>query len=403
MAEGDGGVSLVHPDGTSTPVVPDTPGQTAPRVGETQPAPATTAKQTEADREAATDAKLSAIWDKHNPPETTDKPVVSRAKDGKFASKKEPEYKLADEEAKPEIEATETKEEEPAKEASPAIPIPKSWSSEGQSIWPKLSPDEQKYLSERETQAHTTISQQGRVIAAFKPVGELVQRYKPMFEYHQVAPIEAIGRLLDVQRKLDQAPVETIQAIAKIYKVDLAKEFGGQVQASQGEPTGEAIQVPPEVVAQIVEPLQNELFGLKNRLTQRENQERQATVVAEQRAQEATNQDVDQWSTGKPYFNDVRSTMSVLIASGEADSLDDAYDMACYANPKVRTKLSADQAKAAQTAEAQETARHASAAKRASVAQVGSSSRRTAPASGNGKWDDDGNLEALYDRIAAGS
>ena len=40
-----------------------------------------------------------------------------------------------------------------------------------------------------------------------------------------------------------------------------------------------------------------------------------------------------------PYFENVREDMALLIQNGKATSLQDAYEMACWANPETRAIL----------------------------------------------------------------
>jgi len=62
----------------------------------------------------------------------------------------------------------------------------------------------------------------------------------------------------------------------------------------------------------------------------------------------------------------VRGTMSALIANGEATSLEQAYEMACYANNEVRASLIAQQQSEAEAKRLDEAKRKAAESKRAS-------------------------------------
>ena len=148
---------------------------------------------------------------------------------------------------------------------------------------------------------------------------------------------------------------------------------------------------------------------LETRLNQRDQNEQRQAAAEESRLQAETSQDVEQWSADKPHYGAVRGKMSVLVASGEANNLDEAYDMACYADPVIRKAVLADKARTDEAARKTEegnrlaeTSRHTSAAKRAASIQVGGGSRRTVPVAHAGKWDNDDYLSGVFDRVQEG-
>ena len=84
--------------------------------------------------------------------------------------------------------------------------------------------------------------------------------------------------------------------------------------------------------------------------------------------QSATNED------GSPkhlYFENVRPLMSAFFANGQAKDLEQAYDMACFANPEVRAALQADMQRSADAQRLEEAKRKTGQAKSASFNPTG--------------------------------
>ena len=66
------------------------------------------------------------------------------------------------------------------------------------------------------------------------------------------------------------------------------------------------------------------------------------------------------------YFENVRPLMSAFFANGQAKDLEQAYEMACWANPEVRAALQAEQQRSAEAQRLEEAKRKAGAARSAS-------------------------------------
>jgi septal ring factor EnvC (AmiA/AmiB activator) len=97
----------------------------------------------------------------------------------------------------------------------------------------------------------------------------------------------------------------------------------------------------------------------------------------------------------------VKQMMAAAIGNGTAETLDEAYDMACNAIPSIRQKIREGERKAEEAKRAEEQRKKASEAKRAQTVNVGSSARRVASVP-SGKWDSDTYLENVFDRVSGG-
>lgn len=148
---------------------------------------------------------------------------------------------------------------------------------------------------------------------------------------------EAMRQMMTFARMSIDNPVQLADHILRARGLDPRAVFSGQAQPSpQGQQPGSQIDV-----AQLVEQKLQEQFR------QQQSQQLQSQI-----AEFAARPD-------RPYFNDVRSHMGALLEAGSAKSMDEAYDMACWANPAIREALleaqraDADKVKAAEAEKAQ--------------------------------------------------
>jgi hypothetical protein len=408
MAEGDGGVSLVAPDGGSVTPVPDQPNadgeRASPGVGDVHE------RRLEAEDEL--DASLGAIYDRMNPEgdenvKPPEKRVQPRAPDGKFSGK-ESDAKAGAPEKEVTGDQTQTKEGEG--QAPPAtFALPRSWSPSMKETWDGIPPEAQRLISDREMQAHSAISEQGQALAAYKPLGSVLLQNKDLFQKHRAHPVDAVNRLLDVQRKLDQDAPRTLAAIAKRYGVT-----AGQIANALGQalPTATAgTEAPTGARDPRVDQVAEQLAKIDQRLSQREIQDREARIQYDAEQQSAVDTDVATWAQDKPFYHHVRERMAVLIENDLVDDLDEAYRKACDFDPEIAKQLEAQKArdeqarlaKDEQDRKAQEKSardRHVSEAKRVGRMQLDDTQRPAHKGKRNGAWNTDSYLEDLYDRVS---
>jgi hypothetical protein len=119
-------------------------------------------------------------------------------------------------------------------------------------------------------------------------------------------------------------PEQFIAWLAQSSRIDLAslaQRMSGQNGTQDGQQFTQQHQQPltVEQVRQLTQQTWQE----------QENQRRQAEATAEIQKLQS--------DPAYPYFNDVRLHMKALLESGAAQTLKDAYDAACWANPTVRT------------------------------------------------------------------
>lgn len=276
-----------------------------------------------------------------------------QASDTDEESSEQDESESQDSTDQPEIEAVETDK------ADPPFNAPMSWSAEMKGKWAELSPELQKYVSDREKNVHDQFSRMGNELSALKPITEVFQAHQQTFARHGFEPTQAVQQLLRVQDDLDKDPVGTLQRIGQVYGIDISQLANGQA-SDQGQPDPQV-----QVLQRQVQTLQGQLAGFAQQNTVREERDQQAMV--EQASKDLETSGV----TNKPHFEELKADMADYLVSGKASSFAEAYDMAAWANPTVRETLM----KAQRDAELEEQAKAAAKAKKSAKVNVGSKSK----------------------------
>lgn len=159
-------------------------------------------------------------------------------------------------------------------------------------------------------------SEQRQVVeTAIAPLHELSQQNGIPWQ-------EGLNRLLTVESSLRNpatAP-QMVQQLAQAYGVDLAALVNGSPQPQRQQPSFD-----PNIIPQLVE--------------------RQVTekLTAYQQDQ-ALNSEIQQFASARgtdgqvahPHFETVKSTMGILLQSGQAQTMQEAYDKAIWLSPETR-------------------------------------------------------------------
>lgn len=330
---------------------------------------------TEAPAEVDRDAELLAIYEKHNPP---------RGSDGKFQPRNpvEPSTEGAPEtpvEGQPPSEAT-------AEPEAPAIPAPNSWPADMKAKWDTLPPDAREYIAKRESESHSAISRLGQQVSSYKPIAEVLEQNKGVFDRNGMDYQTGIKTLLNAQVALETNPVHAIQQLAQAYGVDLGLFSNGQQTAENG---GQITLLQRQIAD-----LQRQLQDTSTRVQTREQQEQ----LSQQQALEAQ---VNDFLKDKPDFAKLEDDVLAILPAikgkqpglSPKEALAAAYEQAQWLNPETRTaKLEADR-KAAEAKAADDAQKRATEAKKAGRANV----KTTAPVSGrSASWEDE--MMGIYRR-----
>lgn len=275
-----------------------------------------------------------------------------RGPDGKFLAK---EAEPAQEEPKlPESEAP-----EPPSQA--VTRVPSSWSPTAKAVWADLPDSVKEAVAKREREIDQGLRQKAGELKRYEPLEEVIAPYRQKWTVNGVDEATAVKQLLAASDWLDKDPANAIAYLARQYGVNT----GGQPQA-QPHP-----QRAPAQMGQASEyqTLQAELAQIKAQLAQTQQAPLEAEIAAFQN------------DPAHLYFENVKADMALLLEGGRAQTLKEAYDMACYMNPEIRPLLTKPQP-------VQNTAK-ADQAKRAAVSVTGSPASQPNVPKSNGTIEDD--------------
>ncbi|MBY3582222.1 hypothetical protein HJA77_13750 [Rhizobium bangladeshense] len=222
------------------------------------------------------------------------------------------------------------------------VPLPSSWRGK-EDLWAKVPAELKTDLRAHQEELHKTLSQQGQLLSAYKPLGDVISNYKEYFggERGNYKPHEAVEYLFSLQRGMDENPMETLLTIADNYELrpQLAKMFGGE--AGEGDNN-------PNVLLAKISQLENTIRSMGDpsqidqRISKRLTEEREIGTV---------NELISRVTKDMPLYDQIPEPDLVTFihfakqklgssASQEA-VLQRAYDMAVNADPDLRAKAAA--------------------------------------------------------------
>lgn len=234
-------------------------------------------------------------------------------------------------------------------ETRAAAAPPATWSASAKAIYGTLPEVARKEIAKREADYSRGIQQYAEKAKVADSFMREAQPYEAMLRAEGSDALGALKSFLSQAYTLrtgsPQQKAELIMQVAQKFGADLSPYFGQQVAQPDGQQDS-TLQV-RQMVEQLVAPhLQKIHQWEEGQQTARQTAERQMEAeVSDHIAafQSATNED------GSPkhlYFENVRGLMHAYFANGQAKDLEQAYDMACWASPEVRTALIADKQRA---------------------------------------------------------
>lgn len=287
--------------------------------------------------------------------------------------------------AQPEAAPEATTEAAPA-EVLPELRAPSSWDPESkaafQAVLPRLGKEKEfdrlvRQALKREDDFHKGINEYKGYKDKYSEIEQVLSPYQATLQSLGLKHTDVIRDAMAADHALrygaPQQKSQAFQKLAEFYGIDL-KSLG------QPQPNAD-----PTVSA-----LQRELHDLKTRVHTRDSQAEQQI-----RAQTIAELESFEKDPAHMYYADVKAEMAALLESGTAKDLKSAYDMATYANPKVRTLVLEQQKKVEEAKRIEEQKRKAANAQRASFDVSGGGT--TAPV----KPDDDSIAATLRRAFAA--
>lgn len=232
----------------------------------------------------------------------------ARGADGKFAKRAE--------EAPPVTAEATTEPEQTTWEDRP----PSSWKPNVREKWASLPDDVRQEILRREEAQVRGVRNLHEKLAPYQSMAQNLGDYMGDIHSKGGDPIGYTRNLLEVDRRLRNAPdpqakFGVLLQLADAYRIPLREALNGagiQMPAATAQP--QQPQIPPEIAREL-----QEMRQWRQQFTENT----------------ATNE-VEHFGADKEFFNDVRGRMADLIESGAAQTLEEAYDMACWATPEVR-------------------------------------------------------------------
>lgn len=268
----------------------------------------------------------------------------------------------------PAAEVEEPVVEEPAEEAAtePVVaPVPTKFAKPPSSYSPAETADWEKTPETVRAAIHRREEDMHRGLGSYKQLADIGKLFDTEFRPYEAmirsagttAP-QLVRNWLNTEYQLQTA---TPQKKAEIF-AQYAKAYGIDMEAAAtAYQSGPAATPPPDPT---VENLRKEVLDLR---TSREKEIQEA----QQREQDSVRKEVEAFATspGHEHYDTVKLDMAALLKEGRAQTLQEAYDNAMYANPTTRKiletkQLEANRAKAAEKAAAAKKAASTNVAKR---------------------------------------
>lgn len=252
--------------------------------------------------------------------------------------------------------------------ASPAIAPPPGWSVVAKAEWEKLPAPVREAVAKRETEISAGLAELGEW-KPLKPYSELAKQSGTTLS-------QALDRYIAYERAIMAKPVEAVLGIIRDFNIDPT-----QIAAALGAPAATPKPSDPQPQPQPQppprpDPALAELKTIVTQLASTINGQTQASVQSELTAFQNA---VENGKPKHPFFDNVKITMGRLMQTGEATSLEDAYDKACWANSEIRSALIKERDEAAKADAASVANDAASKARQASKSLNGAPHGQTVP------------------------
>lgn len=251
--------------------------------------------------------------------------------------------------------------------------------------WDKLPVDLQKELVEREERAHREFTKNDEERTFGRKLRSVIDPYMAIINAEGGTPEGAVKDLMNTAYLLRTGtPQQKGQLLLQV-----AHQFGADLRGAQQQSGAR------------IDPYMQQL---QNKIEQLEGMVQQRQTVDSQREQAAIFNEIDAFrsSPGHEYFDQVRPMMAQLVQGGMAKNLQEAYDLAIWGSPDIRSTLMQQQINADKEKRVAEQKAKADAARKASVSLRGSPGM-TAPKEAmnvNGSVRDD--LKSAFDAFREG-
>lgn len=301
--------------------------------------------------------------------EELETPVEERTRDeaGKFKSKEEVQDK------EPEAQV------DPTPEAAKELPqAPQSWGATVKAEWANLSEPVRAEILKRENDMHQAMTRHDGDLRLGREMKDVVTPYLAQINAEGGTPVTAVASLLNSAHILRTGSAEAKKALI----LNTAKQFGVDLGVGEEEyvdPTIASLKQQIDELRQMANPQ-----AIESRLTERyESSKVQADIAAFAS------------DPAHVHFETVKPLMASILGAGQAKDLKEAYDMACMANPQIRSTLQAAQHAELEAKRKQELANK----KRAASSVTGSPAIPSNSKTTNPKSSPQDDLRAAWDEL----
>ena len=263
--------------------------------------------------------------------------------------------------------------------AAPAKPVaPTTWRPEAAAEWDKLPPTVQAEIAKREEDMFRGLEAYKGDAAVGKTFNTVVAPFSNMLQQQQWEPAQLTHQLMSAHAMLSMGTPD--QKLAQVLAI--ADQYGIQLQPTD---PADAPYEDPAVTA-----LRKELNAVNSKLSQTEQYQHEQRTRQETEIRNQLNAEIVAFSSDpkNTHFETVANDIAVLLQSGVAKDLKDAYEQAVYRNPVTRAaeieRVATEKAKAAQVAAAAK----AETARRATSSNVRTSAKPASGTAGLGSIDD---------------
>ncbi|MBR8409824.1 hypothetical protein [Burkholderia cenocepacia] len=224
---------------------------------------------------------------------------------------------------------------------------PQSWNAAERAHWEKIPAEVQAVITRREEEAHRGITKLGQDAAFGQKLRDVINPYLPIIRAEGGDEAGAVRDLLQTAYVLRTANPE--------QKVQLFRQLAGQFGVDLSAAAQGVREIDPEVAA-----LRQELTRVQGFIASNQQQQHQQVEASAQQMIDAFAADPK-----NEFYEEVKPLMGRLLVDGHAQTMQDAYDQACWATASVRSTLMQRQQAEAETKRAAEAKARADAKRRA--------------------------------------
>lgn len=247
-------------------------------------------------------------------------------------------------------------------------PPPQSWRGGVKEKWKDLPAEVRQEISKREQDIHQMVTRHDGELRLGREMKDILTPYIPVIQAANSTPAQAVNNLLNTAYKLRTGNAETKAAMLR----QIAQEYDIDINAAS-----QAQEYSDPVIAQLKQQVE-ELKQLANPATLK-------SQLQEDFERDKVKSEVDAFASdpANVHYEQVKGIMASLLGNGQARDMKEAYDMACYANPQIRSTLEAQKRSESQAKRQAEIAakKHAAASITGSPATSNSSAKTNPKAS----------------------